>query len=66
MSILGQELKSKLSTGGTTQNNLNFLQTSKQHNEYPINGTPGLLDKPTPSQLDPKTPKKQYISNLPL
>ena len=49
MSILGQEQKSKLSKGGLTENNLSKLKTSKQHNEYSINGTH----------------KKGYIENLP-
>ena len=64
--ILGQEVNSTLSTGGITQNNILQLQTSQQHNEYSINGTPSLPDLPLPSQLDLNgvTPS-QYINNLP-
>ncbi len=39
---------------------------SKLHNEYSINGTPGLPGYPTPSELDINgiTPEK-YLDNLP-
>jgi len=50
--ILGQEMGSTLSTQGVTPNNLVALQTSKQHDEYSINGQPPIVGKPTPSQLD--------------
>jgi len=66
MSILGQEKNSNLSTKGLTQNNLNKLQGSKQHNEYSINGLPNIPNKPSPSELDPKQPAKKYINNLPI
>lgn len=64
--ILGQEISSTLSNGGLTQNNLTQLQTSKQHNEYSINGLPSLPDLPLPSQLDLNgaIPSK-YTDNLP-
>lgn len=66
MSILGQEVKSKLSQGGRTQNNVPELVASKMHNEYSINGNPNVVSKPQPSQLDldGKTPTK-YTDNLP-
>lgn len=50
--ILGQELGSNLSIKGVTPNNLVALQTSKQHDEYSINGQPPVVGKPAPSQLD--------------
>lgn len=64
--ILGQEQNSTLSTGGIDQNNLVELQTSQQHNEYSINGTPTLPNLPVPSQLDLDgvTPIT-YLSNPP-
>lgn len=65
MSILGQEVKSKLSQGGKTQNNVPELVASKMHNEYSINGNPVVVSKPQPSQLDPIQPPKKYIDNLP-
>lgn len=66
MQILGQEQKSKLSKGGITENNLTKLSTSKQHNEYSINGTPSLADKPFPSKLDLNGQKpNSYIDHLP-
>jgi hypothetical protein len=66
MAILGQEQNSILSTGGVTQNNLDELFTSKQHNTYSINGVPSFANKPLPSLLDLGgfTPE-QYINNLP-
>lgn len=66
MAIKGQEQNSTLGNGGITQNNLTSLQTSKQHNEYSINGTPTLPNLPIPSQLDlnGQTPSK-YSDNLP-
>lgn len=65
MSILGQEKNSILSTKGETQNNLSKLRGSKQHNEYSINGTPNIPNKPTPSILDPVQPATKYIDHLP-
>ena len=50
--ILGQEQASRLSTHGVTPNNITSLKNSKQHNEYSINGTPSLVNKPLPSKLD--------------
>jgi len=64
--IIDQVVKSHLSTGGVSQNNVTALQTSKQHNEYSLNGTPGIVGKPTPSRLDPKQPPSKYSDNLPL
>lgn len=66
MSILGQEVKSTLSQGGKTQNNVPELIASKMHNEYSVNGTPKVVSKPQPSKfdLDGKTPIK-YTDNLP-
>jgi hypothetical protein len=66
MSILGQEVKSKLSQGGKTQNNVPELVVSKLHNQYSINGNPNVVSKPQPSHLDldGKTPTK-YTDNLP-
>jgi hypothetical protein len=63
--ILGQEQNSTLSTGGITQNNLVALQTSQQHNEYSLNGTPTLPNLPLPSQLDPNVPAVKYTDHLP-
>jgi len=65
MSILGQEKKSHFSKGGVTENNLSKLRGSKQHNEYSINGTPNIPDKPSPSLLDPSQPATKYLNNLP-
>jgi hypothetical protein len=65
MSILGQEVKSTLSQGGKTQNNVPELVASKMHNEYSINGTPNVVSKPQPSLLDPQIPLKKYTDNLP-
>jgi hypothetical protein len=66
MAILGQEVGSTLSRGGITENNLPELQTSLQHNEYSINGTPTLPNLPSPSRLDLDgiTPQT-YLSNPP-
>jgi hypothetical protein len=65
MSILGQEVKSKLSQGGRTQNNVPELVASKMHNEYSINGNPNVVSKPQPSFLDPQPPLQKYTNNLP-
>jgi hypothetical protein len=65
MSILGQEVKSTLSQGGKTQNNVPELVASKMHNEYSINGTPNVKSKPQPSLLDPQPPIQKYTDNLP-
>jgi len=66
MAIKGTEERSILSKGGKTENNIDKLYGSQQHNEYSLNGQPSLKGKPSPSRLDldGKTPK-QYISNLP-
>lgn len=66
MAIKGQEQGSTLSKGGRTENNIDRLYGSQQHNEYSINGQPALKGKPSPSRLDldGKIPS-QYISNLP-
>lgn len=66
MSILGQEVKSTLSQGGRTQNNVPELVASKMHDQYSINGTPNVISKPQPSQLDlnGKIPTR-YTDNLP-
>ncbi len=65
--ILGQEQNSNLSKGGLTENNLQSLVDSQQHNEYSINGNPSIADKPLPSQLDlnGQVPTNNYLSNLP-
>ena len=63
--ILGQELGSSLSNGGVTQDNITSLMTSQQHNEYSINGSPSLINKPSPSRLDPNVPATKYSDNLP-
>jgi hypothetical protein len=65
MSILGQEVKSKLSQGGRTQNNVPELVASKMHNEYSINGNPNVVSKPQPSLLDPQPSLQKYTNNLP-
>lgn len=65
MSILGQEVKSTLSQGGKTQNNTPELVASKLHNQYSINGTPVVINKPQPSLLDPQPPIQKYTDNLP-
>lgn len=66
MAILGQEQGSKLSKGGQTEDNLDRLYGSQQHNEYSLNGAPALSGKPSPSglDLDGKSPL-QYLDNLP-
>jgi len=64
MSILGQELKSNLSQKGITPNNIPGLQSSKVHNTYSINGNPNIVNKPSPSKLDPNKVTK-YLDNLP-
>ena len=66
MAIKGQEQGSILSKGGRTENNIDALRGSQQHNEYSINGQPVIPNKPSPSglDLDGKAPT-QYISNLP-
>lgn len=63
-SILGQEKKSTFSLKGETPNNIPGLQASKVHNQYSINGNPNLVNKPTPSKLDPEKITK-YLDNLP-
>jgi hypothetical protein len=44
----------------------NLTPNSPLHNQYSINGTPSIVNKPTPSNLDldGKTPSK-YLDNLP-
>ena len=64
MAILGQEKNSTFSQKGTTSNTLSGLQSSKVHNQYSINGNPNLVNKPTPSKLDPEKITK-YLDNLP-
>jgi len=73
-------LLDKLTTGGsnltkfdgTTPDTMpGSLKTSVLHDEYSINGSPRLLSKPKPSDLDwnGKTPtligKFPYLDNLP-
>jgi hypothetical protein len=73
-------LLDKLTTGGSNLTKYDGaappkaeagLRTSVLHNEYSVNGTPGLAAKPAPSTLDwdGKTPKVTgkfpYLDNLP-
>ena len=48
---------------GTTPNVKNFAE-SKVHDTYSINGNPNVVNKPTPSKLDPESVTK-YTDNLP-
>lgn len=64
MAILGQEKKSSFSLKGATPNNIPGLQSSKVHNQYSINGSPNIVNKPSPSKLDP-TKITKYLDNLP-
>ena len=65
MAILGTQTTSTLSTGGKTENNLDKLRESNQHDVASLTGQ-GLPADKTPSQLDldGKTPEK-YVDNLP-
>ena len=60
----GSELS--LFNGETPSNTISATPESKLHDEYSINGTPGLPGFPTPSELDLNgiTPEK-YSDNLP-
>lgn len=67
-------LLDKLTTGGSTLSKLNGsnasvpqFSESKLHNEYSINGEPGLPNKPSPSQLDldGKVPANNYKNHAP-
>ena len=66
MSILNK-LQSDGSTlsklNGTTPNVKNFAE-SKVHDTYSINGNPNVINKPSPSRLDPESITK-YTDNLP-
>jgi hypothetical protein len=64
MAILGQEKNSTFSQKGISPNNIPGLQSSKVHNQYSINGNPNLVNKPTPSKLDPEKINK-YLDHLP-
>lgn len=64
MPILGQEKNSIFSQKGLTPDNVSSLQSSKLHKQYSINGNPNLVNKPTPSKLDPEKINK-YLDNLP-
>jgi hypothetical protein len=67
-------LLNKLQTGGSNLTNLNGttpptpnFKDSKVHNEYSINGSPNILRKPSPSELDleGQVPKYNYRNNAP-
>lgn len=67
-------LLNKLQTGGSNLTNLNGttprtpdLKASKVHDEYSINGSPILANKPSPSLLDleGKVPSTNYRDNAP-
>lgn len=67
-------LLDKLTSAGSLLSNLNGgnakipqFKESTLHNEYSINGEPGLPNKPSPSQLDldGQTPKNNYRNNAP-
>ena len=67
MGLLDKIQDSTLGLKGTTPTK--FGDTASQstlHNEYSLNGTPSLPNKPTPSSLDlqGETPDK-YLDNLP-
>tara|TARA_R110002020_G_scaffold252142_1_gene465934 strand:+ start:4705 stop:4920 length:216 start_codon:yes stop_codon:yes gene_type:complete len=53
--------------GNTPPQSLSSLQTSVLHNEFSINGSPGLPNYPSPSNLDMDgvTPPK-YLDNPPV
>lgn len=51
----------------TRASNIKGIEDSKLHNQYSINGTPSLKDRPAPSKidLDGKKPDYAYLDNLP-
>jgi len=50
--------------GATPDASIDKLRGSKLHNEYSINGTPNIPNKPQPSEFDPTSVDK-YLDNLP-
>ena len=48
---------------GGTPSIPNFKQ-SILHKTYSIDGDPNLVNKPTPSLLDPKQPPEKYLDNI--
>ena len=66
MAILGTQTTSTLSTGGKTENNLDKLRESNQHDIASLTGKGLKATDPQASglDLDGKTPEK-YVDNLP-